>query len=318
MRLSIQLAFVAAIILWTTAHVAADSPATRPAIPPLIAGSGPPASFIVDGIFRSSATSGVAFYVATDGRREVCAIYDPVDGTPLFFSDRHQTLVYDLANSRIVLVHDTRGDVRIGWNPNAEKPMSFNFGVDQDDPHAPNESNSWFRIDRFVDTTPSLKRIETAPGLELYAAQRKGGIESLQIRPGDASWFRFASRSGDESFYRIELEATRINKQIPDTALAFPDFKKLPPSIHPTELDQYLFSTFLVFLRDGRAWMAKLALAMGPEMQDRAKGVMPNADWDELRKRDAALGAAYRKALEEQGIHFQKYHVAPTPQPKHE
>jgi hypothetical protein len=161
----------------------------------------------------------------------------------------------------------------------------------------------------------ALKHVGKQENSELFVAERNGGsVESLQVPRGNASWFRFTSMSGGESFHRLELNATKIDEQLPETALAFPDPKRLPEDVHLTDLDQQTLPTFLVFVRDGRAWVAKMALAVGPEMRDPAEKVMPNADWAELRKRDATFGAAYRKALAEQGVELRTYPKAATTQ----
>src|SRR5215510_5107699 len=80
----------------------AAEPTTKPDLPPLIVGASPRKSFVVDGVLRFSATTGLAFHVATDGTREMTALYDAIDGTPLFISDGHRSLIYDLAEERLL------------------------------------------------------------------------------------------------------------------------------------------------------------------------------------------------------------------------
>ena len=89
--------------------VVTAAPATQPAVPPLVVGSPPPASFVVEGCQRFSKDAGLGFRVAADGETQFCAVYDAADGTPLFLSDGTQTLVYDLGNDRVVRVSSSRG-----------------------------------------------------------------------------------------------------------------------------------------------------------------------------------------------------------------
>ena len=315
MTRSKSVALILVVTLLLTVFAAAAAPATKPAIPALIVGTAPPKSFIANGICRFSAGAGLGFHVAWDGSRQVCALYDASDGTPLFLSDGGQTLVYDLTNSRIVRVPVSRGYVRIQWNPQEVKPLSFSIGVDlKSDPQKLEESSAWFRIDRFVAATPQLKPLGRQGNSDLFAAERKdGSVESLQVGPPDAGWFRFTSMSGGESFYRIELHATHIDEPLPASALAFPDAKRFPADVNLVDLDQQLLPAFVVFLRDGHAWMTKLAVSGGPTVQDSVGKTLGNVDWAELRERDARFGAVYRKALAEQGV--PPYSVAATTRP---
>src|SRR5436190_12569749 len=45
-------------------------------VPALVVGKGPPTSFVVEGIVRPSKDGGLAFRVATDGQKQICALYD--------------------------------------------------------------------------------------------------------------------------------------------------------------------------------------------------------------------------------------------------
>lgn len=293
---------------------AAAAAEAKPKVPALVVGTAPPASFVVEGVMRPAATVGMGFRVAADGGRQVCALYDPIDGTPLFLSDGQQTLVYDLVNTRIVRLPISRGNVRIDWHAGKDKPLSFSFGVDcKTAPEKLAESNAWFRIDRFVDDA-ALKPVENKGTSQSFTAERAGGnVEWLQVEPGDPTWFRFRSSNDDEDFDRLQLHATHIGQKLPEAALAFPDPRRLPAELHLADLDQQSLPTFLVLLRDGRAWMAKLALSAGPDMRRDAERLLPDADWDELRARDATFGAAYRKALAEQGVRLPAHPKADAP-----
>jgi hypothetical protein len=317
MRLRIPAVFA---LLVTPLFVAAGPPAAKPTVPALTAGARPPNSFEVTGIFRFSPSGGLAFRVAGDGARQLCAVYDPGDGTPLFLSDGRETLVYDLANDRVVRVPTSRGFVRVDGEPGAAKPLSFSIGVEcKSDPEKLDEANSWFRVDRFAAGTPGLEHRGRRGDWEVFAARRADGtVDSLQTRPGDATRFRFTSTAGagggggggagEASFDRLEVEAARIGEPLPAAALAFPDPKRLPPDVHLTDLAQQPLPAFLGDLRGGRAWLAKMVLAAGPDKLVDARKEMPEADWDALRARDARLGAAYRKALAEQGVVLPTYH----------
>lgn len=116
MRGSVVLAPVllgAALI--ATGAARADARRPQPKVPARVVGKPPPRSFIVQGVMRTSSAGGLAFRVAAEGERQFCAVYDPAEGTPIFLSDGWQTLVYDLANSRVVRVPISRGFVRIEW-----------------------------------------------------------------------------------------------------------------------------------------------------------------------------------------------------------
>jgi hypothetical protein len=247
------------MILLPTVAAPADRPTSRPVIPALIVGTPPPKSFIVEGILRSSATTGWAFRVATDGQRQLVALYDSADGTPIFLSDGQQTLIYDLANSRVVRVPSSRGNVRVDWEAQKEKPLNFGFGVQvRSTPEELEHENAWFRIDRFADAALSLKQVGNQGKSTLFAAERADGkgIESLQVEPGQQSWFRFTSLSKGQPFYRFQLDARAIDRPVAARALSFPDLQRLPPDVHLTDLDQQVIPAFLVLLRDGRVWMA--------------------------------------------------------------
>jgi hypothetical protein len=294
----------------------AAAPTTSPAIPPLVVGERAPGSFVVEGIFRFSKTGGLAFRVAAEGEKQFCALYDPADGTPLFLSDGQQTLVYDLANSRIVRVAQSRGYVRVDWNAEKAKPLSFGFAVDRkSDPEKLAKANAWFQIDRFVAAMgPALKRLDAPADVELFAVERQGGsIDSIRKNVGDAASFRFTSTVKGQDFSRLELEARNIGEHLPDSELAFPEVKRLGQDVAMTEADQLL--EFLALLSDGRAWMGKLALAGGGEAFAAAKKEMPDVDWDELRRRDAKFGEQYRAALARQGVRFAKYKSDAAAQP---
>lgn len=315
---SVLVTFVAAAAP-APALAPAAAPSTRPTVPALVVGATPPKSFVVDGIYRwSAAAAGVAFHVATDGERQLCIVYDAADGTPLFLSDGQQTLVYDLANSRVARIDVSRCYVRVDWDATSERPLGFGFAVEAKPKlEQLDAANAWFRVDRFVAAAaPTLRSLRVKENVEWFAAERRDGIvESVQIDRLDASWFRFTSGKGGEDYYGLEMHATGIGEKPNDAALAFPDPARLPADIHLTEVDIQTLPGFLAMLRDGRAYMAKLALAAGPDVRELAEKIMPKPDWDELRKRDATYGAAYRTALAEQGFRLRTYPQPATTKP---
>ena len=317
MRLPLTSPLLISLLVIAPICLAAKPPATQPTIVPLVVGSVPPQSFIVDGIVRTSADGGIAFHVATDGERQLCALFDPNDGTPIFISDGRQSLVYDLANSRIVLVPSSRAYVEVDWNATAEKPLSFGFGVNvKSDPKLVETlKSSSFRIDRFVDPLANapwqLGRSDR--GRSFTASRTNGGVEAVEQMPGDSSWFRFTSGKVDREFQSVELEAKHIARPIPDALIAFPDLASLRRDVDIDELSDQKLRAFLAILKDGRAWMVKLALAFGD--RENAKRLMPHTDWEELRRRDAELGARYRAALDRQGIRLSAIQRSSTSRP---
>lgn len=296
---------------------AVEPPTTRPSVPPLIVEGGPPNVFMVRGIMRSNPNGGLGFYVATDGKRQVCALYDATDGTPLFLSDGQQTLVYDLDNLRVVRVPDSRGYIRVDWNSQLEKPLGFQAGVVwNSDPKRLVEDNSFFRLDRFVEQTKALKQIQRPGEPDSFVAEREGGItESVHIEPAIATRFRFTSKSEAESLCRLEVDATAIGAQLPKDALAFPDPSRLPADVNVTELDVRALPDFLRQVREGRPWITKIALNGGPQMREFVKEVVGDVDWQKVTERDKGYGAAYRRALAGWGVVFparSKASTAPT------
>jgi hypothetical protein len=284
------------------------APATRPSVPALIVGGDAlPRSFLVEGILRSQ-SGGLAFQVATDGRRERTAVYDPADGTPLFLSDGQQTLVYDVAKNRVVRVAVSRGNVRVDWFAEKEKPLNFAWGV-QFSSSATRlaDHNSYFRIDKLVASPRGAMVRETiGADVERFVVVRGEQTDAVTLKHGDASWFGFKS-GYEQTSETLELTASHINQPVPESALAFPDVERMPAETRVTELEESALPLFLVFLRDGRAFMAKMVLAGGPISAKEAEQFMPGVNWDELRERDRTFGAAYRTALAEQGVRLKTF-----------
>jgi hypothetical protein len=52
-------------------------------IPPLVIGQKAPRSFVVNGAILQGKGNGIAFQLATDGKRRRLTLYDATDGTPI-------------------------------------------------------------------------------------------------------------------------------------------------------------------------------------------------------------------------------------------
>jgi len=304
--------------LLIVAHLHAAPPATAPVIPALIAGSSDSPSFVADGILRFT-DGALAFHVASDGKKQFCAVFDPADGTPIFLSDGDQVLVYDLTNSRIVRVPQTCGYILIDWNASDSKPLNFSFGAQNATPNQLKKWSSKIRVDRFVSASAkSLRRLDTVPDVLLFAAERPdGNIEAIQQPAAGADSFRFTSLKKGDDHYMLELQVANIGASLPAQALAYPDLPALRRDVAVTDLDDQLLPAFIVLLRDGRAWMAKFGLAAGPELQKKGDQLLNNPDWDDLRRRDKDLGPRYRAALAQQGIVLRPLNAPASTQSAH-
>jgi hypothetical protein len=284
-----------------------DGPEAKPpAVPALIVGAAPPApqSFVVTGFVRYSKEKGLGFHVASDGKRERCVLYDASDGTPMFISNGHETLLYDLAENRILQVPTCRGNMRVDWDAKAAKPLSFNFNFDfKSDPKKLEASKAWFRIDRFIESPiGELKRVDAPAGTVIWAAERKG-IESVQVDPADPSWFSFRSLTEGKDFYGLELHATGIGRPAPEAALAFPDVEKFGRDVPVEPFDLKAKPALIDTFMSGRCFTPKLALA-SEKPDTTIKKIFPKIDIDALREQDARFSARYRAALTAQGMTF--------------
>ena len=292
------IAFYAVCI--TAKSMASDEPTTRPHVLPLVVGAKESPSFVVDGIVRTGHGSGLIFQFAADGDRQRCAVLDASDQTPIFLSNEHEALIYDLENARLVRIADSRAYVRVDWQANDPKPLNVSMGVQQGKPEGLDRFNSEFRIDRFVRASAERLRPLDSPSGKLVAAERADGtVEAVQLF--SKAEFRFTSLRRGEKEYALELNARGIGKPVPAKELMYPDLKPLSADLRVYEPAAAERQQFAEQLRTGRAFMAKLALASGPDMQERA-GAFIKPDWDALRVRDKELGEKYRPALAKQGI----------------
>ena len=308
-------AYVLAVLILLPAWLArADEPAPAaaeqpPVIPGLVVGATPaqPKSFVVDGVLRSNAGAGMLFRLAQDDTRQLTVLSDLRDGTPIMLSDGRQTIVYDIAGDQLVLVPFSRAYVQVDWDRKDEKPLKFNMGMDtasSPDAKSITDPGSWVRIDHFVEAVGAeLKRLDSPADVALFGRDRGTSIESLQTRPGDPKSFHFTSLKRGNTFYTMDVRASHIDQPVPAATLAFPDVERLGKELKVTRAEPGFVSQTASLLRNGRAWVIKLAL--GGNADDLAaveKLLASKPDWDELRKRDARLGAEYRRALERQGV----------------
>jgi hypothetical protein len=309
-----------AALLLAALRVHAAPPATAPVVPALITDSSGSPSFIADGILRFSGSGALAFHIASDGKRQLCAVFDPADGTPVFLSDGDQVLVYDLGNSRIVRVPQARAYVFVDWEGGKRKPMAFSFGAQHGTANELKKLNSYIRIDRFVsDSAKNLRQLDSPPGTVLFAAERADGkdenVEAIQQPATGADSFRFTSMRKGEDHYMLEMQVSDIGSPLPPQAFAYPNLAALRRNIAVADLDDQLLPVYAIMLRDGRAWMAKVGLSAGSDLQKQGDLMLDNPDWNELRHRDKDLGSKYRAALARQGIVLRPLDAPASTQP---
>lgn len=281
----------------------------RPVVPPLVVGGEQPRSFIISGAMRSAGTAGIGFHIATDGQRELTAVYDLTDGTPLYLSDGSQTLVYDVANSRLVRVPTSRGGLKMDWNADAPKPLSFHMGIHySSNPDKLDEDRPGIRLDRFVRDTEQFM-VDSTNGIVRYRTIGGDSTRRIEQDPSDPSWFRFGSRSAGAPYDHLLLEARLIDRPIPNSSLVFPKFDALPDSLRPVDAAGGAPAAVSRLSRND-GWILKMVLNSGSDGD--VQRLVPDADIKALRERDAVFGSALRSALAEQGLELSPQ---PTTQP---
>lgn len=313
MKLSILLAVTLWLLVAPTALLANEPSPDRPSVPALIVGSESSPPFVVDGVCRFAADGGFAFHVATDGQRQVCAVFDPVDGTPIMFSDGQRMLVYDLQNNRVVCLSQCIAEVHVDWDIAAKKRPEFRAGFyfnTKKEKLA--EHVSYFRIDKHVSTATFIgRKTYREDGSTNFLAVRGEGIVETICTNSHGFEFRRWKRGKD--FYRLILHAQYVDLEFLDVAFAFPELDKLRSEITIAELESRNPLTLGRYLKSLQGAMAKLAIANSKMIGDSAEFELPNLDWDELRRRDKELGRRYRDALANQGIRFSALDATPPP-----
>src|SRR5262249_17811199 len=148
----------------TAALARAEEPATRPSVPALLASSEGTVDFVADGELQTQPRIGWAFHVAKRGDKQVCAVFDLTDGTPIFLSDGSQTIVYDIYNNRAAGYDSSRAKVTIDWKPDEPRPMSIGCGlVIKSDRKKLDAEGSAIRADTFLARANiTLKHGETS------------------------------------------------------------------------------------------------------------------------------------------------------------
>jgi hypothetical protein len=306
-------AMVAVLVLSGAALGAADVPT----IPPLVVGDPDhPSSFVVDGLVAMSDKVALGFHVATDGRRELSVVFDRADGAPVLLSDGSRTLLLDVFNSRVLLIRPSRTHVRVDWNADEPKPLAFEFQMHANsDPRELKANNSYFRVDRFVAGSRAALRPLDAGAWSGFAADRGEYVETVHV-PADAGAepkaFRFGSLKKGNDYYSLSLDARHVGAAVPAEALRFPDVEQLRKEIPVEEADPGAVKGFVQMMAGGHGLAVKLALSGDGPVPPPLKEAFPAIDWEPLRARDAKLFAAYRAAMEKQGV---VYRAPESPKP---
>lgn len=286
------------------------APSTAPALalPALVAGSAESPSFVVSGIARPENGGELGFYVASDGKRQLCALYDIRDGVPILLSDGQRTLIYDVQGKRLIHLPSSRAFVSVDWEGGAEKPVEFAFGAKAYTEPQPNAKlnelpNSAFRLDRYVaDRWASLRRQEPAADTIVYIEETAESLRRVEISRAAPTAFRFTHRERDAKSTALELDARSVGEPIAPSAVTFPDLKLLGENLAIIEAEELGRAGVVRAVGSGRIWATKLALVMGPSVQADLASPLGNPNWEELAAQDEEFGSRYREALAAQGI----------------
>lgn len=306
------LAIVTMLVSAATRVYADDSRSpSRPVIPSLIVGEpDPPLAFVVKGYVRMSDDGALGFSVATDGRRQRCAVIDAVDGTPIYLFDGERTLLYDLPNARIIVMHGQLLGVQFDWRVGEAKPLAFSFTADFGRAHQGERPadvrRSSFRIDQLAESRPpdDASEIDDA-GRRLYAYRRPDAVETIAQRDDDPSAFTFTSRFADAVHDHMRLSATHIGAVVPESALAFPDLERLGDAVTVVEVKGDRLPEVARAMQGNIVVFTKLALRGEDSLRKEIDRVAAGLDWNKLLEQDEAFGSRYRAALGEQGITFE-------------
>jgi hypothetical protein len=275
-----------------------------PSIPPLVVGGGEgPQSFTVEGVFFPSTGPGLGFRIATDGTRHFCVLFDCADGTPILLSDGEQSLLYDLANNRVVQLSSCPSFVRVGWTPDAIKPLSVDFGADMKSGKTKSGKHSWIKLDKMVSDLKNLRVVDDG-ATQTFGQSEDKMTTTVEISRDDASWFRFARVYEEDAAYQALIEVTHVGQPVPDEWLKFPDVEALKQDSPVVSLPPDSLLTVAKLIKSGMAIMPKAALAAGGGMKKQLDAPLLYPDWDALAKQDIELGKRYRDALAKQGFEF--------------
>lgn len=292
-------------------------PATRPAIPELVAGPRWTTPFVARGVAGERGEECFGFVVATDGTRQVTSVFDPDDGTPYFISDGRETLIYDLLNNRIVRLAGSYGNFGLLWDPMKPSPFNVACNITAGRPGA-NTHTAWFQIDQWAKLVDGIKVVSTTTEWTTYGDLRTAGQVSLvEIKPNDASVVRFFSfRDGTPM---MRMEASYVGGAVPAEFLTYPDAAKLPDDLHVTRVPPDQAEACMTKMAS-YLFVPKIALNATPtiraaiDKQSEAAGV-PAFDWDVMRLRDRTFGRAYRAALKAEGVDLAVPDLEPATRP---
>jgi hypothetical protein len=268
------------------------------AIPALVVGAKSPVPFAVHGRFFTDTGKGLAFQIATDGKKQRCIFYDPADGTPIFISDGEQSLIYDLETMRVVRWKDGVGKVWLDWTASDERQFNLDFQILRSD--ASKESlKCGVVLDGLLSTNAYKATKQTgANGVTRFIFQQEDRAVTIQKAPRDSSWFRLTAVKKGKRV--LELEARYIGKPLPEGVLIFPDTAELAKTMTVIEVDNATIESLIPNFLTGRILVPKIALALGSEKE----GELKEFAWNDLRQGDVKLGAQYRAALTKQDIRF--------------
>lgn len=293
-------AFIVGLILASSLAFSDDRPAS-PTIPALITGDPEALSFVVSGTMRSPDAMVMGFELATDGERLRCALYDMHDGTPLFLSNERETFAYDLERQQILFLPNARSFVRLEWAHDEVNPASFNFSMRGSTGTIKESTESWLRLDQFVEMTgQDLRHVESDETSAIFAYERmqNGTVSAIQTFGSDDSRFRFTVLKKDAKEYSVEIDAAFIGQPVPAKALRMPSAKSLAEMIAVHEVNGIDVALLPLQLMNPKK-PGKFML-----MQDPGGKALNGALLAEAKKMDRELGAIYRAALKAQGIEF--------------
>ena len=297
-------------ILLSSFADAADAPATPPTVPALLTSKDGTVNFTIDGVIRMTPNAGWAFHVARDGERQVCAIIDVNDGTPIYLSDGSQTLIYDIVKERVVLLPHSRAYMEVLWKSKDPKPVTVSVGVMiKSNPAELAKVGSTIHVDDFL-ATADLHEVPGDGKSKLLIAKRgEDKYEGAELSPAGENWFRFISAKSTEK-YQSAVMLAKYDQPVPEEAVRFPDLAKLREDLKIADLDGEGLKATLAALKSGQSLAAKIALGADADARKTVGSMLPPSDWGKMAEADRRLGGDYRAALAKQGIVYKPADIA--------
>ena len=297
------------ILLSSFVH-AADAPTTRPTVPALLTNKDGTVNFVIDGVIRMAANAGWAFHVARDGERQVCAIVDVNDGTPIYLSDGSQTLIYDIVKERVVLLPHSRAYIDVLWKATDPRPLTVSVGVMiKSNPTELAKVGSTVHVDEFLAAADLRETPGGGKSKLLIAKRGEDKYEGAELSPAGENWFRFSSAKSTEK-YQFAAMLAKYDQPIAEEAMRFPDLAKLREDVAIGDIDANGLKVFLSAVKSGQSLAAKIALGADDDTRKNVGTMLPPSDWARMAEADRKLGAAYRAALAKQGIVFKPADMA--------